>query len=270
MDLAENLAIDQIQVGTSAADKFDVLREIAALAKRSPALEQYSQEVIFEALDNREKIGSTGFGNRVAIPHCSFDELDRFVVGVLVAPSGVDFESLDGQRTYLFFYIIGPQPQRNKHVQILSTVSRVLESKEFVDQLLAAGDAAAVQQLLESHLSVISKEHTARQKSMFHVMIQREEIFDAVLELFASVNEGSISVVETNNASAYLHTVPLYSAFWNESSNRFGRIVIACVDRALCNDIVRRINMIAGDIEGESGIMIAIQDLTYVSGSLDF
>lgn len=105
---------------------------------------------------------------------------------------------------------------------------------------------------------------------MFYVMIQKEAIFDEILELFASVNEGSISVVETNNASAYLHAMPLYSAFWNESRNRFGRIVISCVDRALCNDIVRRINMIAGDIESESGVMIAIHDLSYVAGSLDF
>ena len=51
MDLAENLAVDQIQVGTSARDKFDVLHEIARFAKKSPVLEEYSKEVIFEALD---------------------------------------------------------------------------------------------------------------------------------------------------------------------------------------------------------------------------
>ncbi len=270
MDLAENLSVDQIQVGTSATDKFDVLHEIASLAKKHPALEQYSEEVIFEALDSRERIGSTGFGSRVAIPHCSFDELDRFVVGALIAPSGVDFEALDGRKTEVFFFIIGPQPQRNKHIQILSTISRILESKDFVNQLVAAQDAAAVQSLLAGHLSVISREHQAREKSMFYVMIQKESIFDEILELFASVNEGAISVVETNNASAYLHTLPLYSAFWNESRNRFGRIVIACVDRGICNDVVRRINRIAGNIEQESGVMIAIHDLSYVSGSIDF
>lgn len=270
MDLAENLAVDQIQVGTSAKDKFDVLHEIAGLAKKSPVLEEYSEEVIFEALDTRERIGSTGFGNRVAIPHCAFDEIDRFIVGALVAPEGVDFGALDGQKTHVFFFIIGPQPQRNKHIQILSAVSRVFENREFVDQLIKAADADAVQRLLEGHLTVLSRESSAREKSMFYVTIQKEELFDEILELFASVNEGSISVIETNNASAYLHTLPLYSAFWNESRNRFGRIIVASVDRALCNDIVRRIHMVAGDIESESGIMIAIQDLSYLSGSLDF
>lgn len=270
MDLADNLAIDQIQVGTSAADKFDLLREIASLAKRSPALEEYSEDVIFEALDSRERIGSTAFGNRVAIPHCTFDEIDRFIVGALIAPNGIEFGALDGQATKVFFFIIGPQPQRNKHIQILSTVSRILESREFVDQLVEAGDSEAIQKLLEGRLSVLSQEHSAREKSMFYVMIQKEPLFDEILELFASVNEGSISVIETNNASAYLHTLPLYSAFWNESQNRFGRIIVACVDRAICNDIVRRIHMIAGNIETENGIMIAIHDLSYVSGSLDF
>lgn len=270
MDLAENLAIEQIQVGTSAKDKFDVLREIASLAKKSPVLEEYSEEVIFEALDSRERIGSTGFGDRVAMPHCAFDEIDRFVVGALIAPQGIDFGALDGEKTHIFFFIIGPQPQRNKHVQILSSVSRVLESRSFVDQLIAAGNAEAVQSLLEGHLAVLAREHSTQQKSMFYVMIQKEERFDEILEIFASVSEGSISIIETNNASAYLHTLPLYSAFWNESRNRFGRIVVACVDRAICNDIVRRIHVIAGDIEADSGIMIAIHDLSFVSGSLDF
>ena len=50
----------------------------------------------------------------------------------------------------------------------------------------------------------------------------------------------------------------------------FRSIIVACVDRALCNDIVRRINMVAGNIETEAGIMIAIHDLSYISGSLDF
>lgn len=270
MEPADNLAIDLIQVGTSAKDRFDALREIASLAKKSPVLEEYSEEVIFEALDNRERTGSTGFGNRVAIPHCSFDEIDRFVVGVLVAPDGVDFGALDGQKTKLFFFIIGPEPQRNKHIRILSTVSRLLESRDFVDDLVSARTEAQVQRLLEGHLAVLSQEQGAREKSMMYVMIQKENLFDELLELFASVSGGHVSVIETNNAAAYLRTLPLYSAFWNEAQSRFGRIIIACVDRVMCNDIVRRINIIAGDIEEESGILIAVHDLSFVSGSLDF
>lgn len=270
MDLGDNLDIELIRVGSSAKDRFDVLHEIAALAKQSPALAEYSQEVIFEALDGRERIGSTGFGSRVAIPHCGFDELDRFVVGVLVAPDGVDFGALDGQKTRVFIFIIGPQPQRNKHIRILSTLSRVLESRDFVDELIAAKNPGAVKRLLEGHLALLSKEHAAREKSMMLVMIQRENIFDEILELFAAESGGCLSVIETNNAGAYLSTIPLYSAFWNESQTRFGRTIIACVDRAICNDIVRRINMIAGDVESESGLLIAVHDLSFVSGSLDF
>jgi len=270
MDLAESLKLERIQIGTNATDKFDVLHEIARLAKRSPVLEEYTEDVIYEALDGRERIGSTGFGRRIAIPHCSFDEVDSFVVGVLIAPNGVDFDSLDGEKTRVLFFIIGPQPQRNKHIQILSTVSKLLESDELVDRLIAADTPETVQKILGGPLSVLEVEQTAKQKSMFHVCVQREELFSEVLQLFASVNESSLAVIETRNASSYLHSLPLFTAFWSESGERPGRVIIAYVDKAVSNDIIRRIHMIAGDIEDEPGLMVAVQDLTYFAGSLDF
>lgn len=270
MDLADSLSLDQIQVGTRAKDKFDVLREIAKLARRSPVLEEYSEDVIFEALDTRERIGSTGFGSHVAIPHCTLEEIDDFVVGILIAPQGIDFEALDREVTRLFFFIIGPEPERNKHIRILSTVSRALESPDLVQKLCAAANPQEVHRLLSGRLTMIEPEHQSKSMSMFNVMVQRDEYFDSILELFASVDDGSIAVIETNNASSYLHSMPLYSAFWNETAARPGRIIIACVDRALCNDIVRRINMIAGSLETDPGVMITIHDLSYVSGSLDF
>ena len=270
MDLSDSMSLSQIQIGTDAQDKFDVLREIARLARRSPVLAEYSEEVIFEALDSRERIGSTGFGRHIAIPHCAFDEIDEFVVGVLTAPQGIEFDTLDGEKTKLFFFIIGPQPERNKHIRILSTVSRVLESNSLVESLIDADSPETVENLLSGRLAVIDPERQSKNMSMFNVIVQREEYFDPILELFASVDDSAVVVIETNNASSYLHTLPLYSAFWNESNARFGRIIVACVDRALCNDIVRRINMVAGNIETEAGIMIAIHDLSYISGSLDF
>lgn len=270
MDLADAVSLDQIQVGTKARDKFDVLREIARLARKSPILAEYSEEVIFEALDTRERIGSTGFGAQVAIPHCTLEEIDDFVVGVLIAPQGVDFESLDGGPTRLFFFIIGPEPERNKHIRILSAVSRALQSPELVQKLCAASGPQEVHRLLSGRLTILEPEHQSKTMSMFNVIVQREEYFDSILELFASVDDGSVVVIETSNASSYLHTMPLYSAFWNESVARPGRIIVACVDRALCNDIVRRINMIAGSLETDPGVMITIHDLSYVSGSLDF
>ena len=270
MDLAESLKPERIQIGTIAADKFDVLHEIARIAKSCPALEEYAEEVIYEALDGRERIGSTGFGRRIAIPHCSFDEVDSFVVGILIAPNGVDFDSLDGEKTKVFFFIIGPQPQRNKHIQILSTVSKLLESDDLVDRLIAADSPDTVQKILAGRLSVLDVEQSPKQKSMFHVCVQREELFSDVLQLFASINDGSLAVIETRNASSYLHSLPLFSAFWSESGERPGRIIIAYVDKAMANDIIRRIHMIAGDIDDEPGLMVAVQDLTYVAGSLDF
>jgi PTS system nitrogen regulatory IIA component len=60
-------------------------------------------------LQQRERIGTTGFGGGIAIPHCSLDDIEEFVVGLLIVSDGVDFESLDGKKTTTFFFIIGPK-----------------------------------------------------------------------------------------------------------------------------------------------------------------
>lgn len=270
MDLAESLSPERIQIGTKAADKFDLLHEIARLAKSSPALEEYSEEVIYEALDTRERIGSTAFGRRVAIPHCSFDEIDSFVLGLIVAPEGLDFASLDGEKTHLFFFIIGPQPQRNRHIRILSTVSKLLESEEIVTRLTRAPSAAAVREVLAGRLTVVDSEQTSSPKSMVHVCVQRDGVFPEILKLFASMSGGSFAVVETRTASSCLQGLPLFSGFQREAGEGSGRIIVAYVDRAIANDLIRRIHLIVGDLEEEAGVMVAVQDLTYLAGSLDF
>ena len=129
MSLLESLYPECIQIGSKAVDKDGVLWEIAGLAKNNPALAAYSEGELYDALEEREKIGSTGFGEGVAIPHCSLDRLSEFVVGVLIIPGGVEFKSLDGKKTAVFFFIIGPRRERNRHIQLLSSISKLLQQK---------------------------------------------------------------------------------------------------------------------------------------------
>ncbi|MFC1672505.1 PTS sugar transporter subunit IIA [Planctomycetota bacterium] len=99
MDLSNILLEECVKIGTKARDKRSILKEIAKLARKSPVLEKVSEEKILKALDEREDLGSTGFGEGIAIPHCALDEVDRFIAGILTAPQGVDFDSLDGEET---------------------------------------------------------------------------------------------------------------------------------------------------------------------------
>ena len=97
-----------VQLGSDARNKVEVLEEIARLAKKTDLLARFREEQIFTALQEREKIGSTGFGNGIAIPHCTLEGLKEFIIGFLVIPSGFDFQALDGQKTTVLFFIPPP------------------------------------------------------------------------------------------------------------------------------------------------------------------
>jgi len=111
--MIDSLKTECIQIGAESKDKSDLIKEICTIAKKSDILANISAEKIEAALVEREELSSTGLSKGIAIPHCSFDEIDDFVVGLIVDKKGVDFNALDGERTHLFFFIIGPKNARN-------------------------------------------------------------------------------------------------------------------------------------------------------------
>ena len=121
MSILEQIEVSAIDTDVEVKERHDVLRRVAQLAKTSKILKKVREEDILHALEARERLGSTGFGDGIAIPHCSFSEIDDFVVGFCRIREGVNFASLDGKPVYIVFFIIGPQNQRNRHIQILST-----------------------------------------------------------------------------------------------------------------------------------------------------
>lgn len=270
MDFSVLLNDELIQIGHESYDKEAVLECIAKLARRSPTLADYSEEDIFQALANREKLSSTGFGQRIAIPHCSFKELPEFVVGMLIVPHGADFEALDGQKTNLFVFIIAPESRRNDHIRLLSGVSRVLHNAKAVDEILGGSTPENVREIFCRHagMHVSAGEH--EEYSLIHVLLQDEKFFEEVLPVFAELDDSSVSIIEGANASSFLQRVPLYASFWHTESKSFHRIVIAIVKRHFSNEVIRQINTIAGNLGKESGFLVFVQDLDHVSGCLDF
>ncbi len=270
MDLIESFREECVKIGLESKEKNAVLKEIAQIAKKCDLLENYSSTQIFEALKNRESIGSTAFGDGIAIPHCAFKDINEFVVGLIVEPQGVDFDSTDGNPTKLFVFILGPEDKRNEHVTLLSAISRILNDTKTIDELLASTNKKALaESFLRHHSGHIP--HQDQEKCLFHVIIQEEGIFDDIIEIFSSaVLEGDLSIIEAQNASTYLDRIPMFAAFWSDQKSGFCRIILAVVDKDLTNDVVRRINTIVDDLEHRSGILVAVHELMLVRGKLDF
>jgi PTS system nitrogen regulatory IIA component len=248
--------------------KEGVLHFIAYLASRSPLLSHIKEEEIFHALYEREKIGSTGLEKSIAIPHCSLPNISDFVVGIVTLSDGIDFDSLDGEKTRLFVFIISPEEKRNEHIRLLSAISRIISDPKNVQEMLTMKDADALQEAFLRHVDVDLEVTPQKERSLFHIIVQEEERFNEILTLLTEIEDCSLTVVESRNAAEYLQRLPLFASFWSESRRGFSRIIIAVINNAFTNEVLRRLNLIINELEDKAGIMVTVQKLFYTDGSL--
>ncbi len=103
-----------------------------------------NQEELVRVLMEREKLGSTGIGSGIAIPHGKLKDLDSLVLGFGLSRRGVDFESIDGQPAHIFFTLITPENSTGLHLKLLARISRILKDDQFKERLLNATDGAEI------------------------------------------------------------------------------------------------------------------------------
>ena len=139
--VAPNAIIPALKVN----GKKQAMQEIAAKAAE---LTGQSERAIFEILLQREKLGSTGVGNGVAIPHGKLAKLDK-VFGLFARlERPVDFEALDGQPVDLIFLLLAPEGAGADHLKALARVARLLRDPEVARKLRESRDAEALYAVL--------------------------------------------------------------------------------------------------------------------------
>jgi fructose-specific phosphotransferase system IIA component len=99
----------------------------------------------------REKLGSTGIGNGVAIPHVKSAKVKGFIIAFGRQTRGVDFGALDGEKTYLFFILASPESEVGPHLKILADISRLVKDKFIVERLKNAGDKKEILKIIENY-----------------------------------------------------------------------------------------------------------------------
>jgi nitrogen PTS system EIIA component len=137
--ITDFLTVQTIIPALVGQQKNDVLQELAA-----KLVSQHSDldvNKVLEVFCEREKISTTAIGEGVAIPHGKLPGIDR-VVGVFArSPAGVDFASLDGEPTYLFFALIAPKDAAADHLKALARISRLLKDAGFRARLMKGGNS---------------------------------------------------------------------------------------------------------------------------------
>ena len=146
MRISEFLSPEAVIADLRAREKQEVLRELsAALARAHPHLKE---ERLVEVLREREKLGSTGIGEGVAIPHGKLGGLTQLVAAFGVARQGVDFEAIDGKPTHLFFALVAPENSAGVHLKALARISRLFKNPRFRAAILEAPTTAAIHALI--------------------------------------------------------------------------------------------------------------------------
>jgi PTS system nitrogen regulatory IIA component len=136
--LAEDMVVPELRGRT----KDDVIEELAAVvARHHPEIDHRR---LVAALQDRERLNSTALGEGVAIPHGKLPGVRRVVAAFGRSPAGVDFNSLDGKPTHLFFLLVAPEDSAGAHLKALARISRLLKDEGFRGRLMRSGDAASL------------------------------------------------------------------------------------------------------------------------------
>lgn len=142
MQVSELLDLDRISCNTHAASKKRVLEELSQLLAASQT--ELTPNQVFDSLLARERLGSTGLGRGVAIPHGRVTGSEQTVLAMLKLQEGIDYDAVDNQPVDLFFALLVPEHSTEEHLQLLAQLAEMLSDNELVSNLRGANDAATL------------------------------------------------------------------------------------------------------------------------------
>jgi len=137
-------------------DKKSAVKELVELLVKAGAIKPKEKDLLVKTIMEREALGSTGIGQNIGIPHGKSRNVKELVAAFGLSKQGVNFESLDGEPTHIFFLLIAPEESAGPHLKALARISRLLKDKYFRDMLKDAKDEKEL-------IKIISDEDNKRQ-----------------------------------------------------------------------------------------------------------
>ena len=138
MKIMDFLNPDAITANIKAATKKEVIKELVDLLVSTGEIK--NKEELVKVLLARETLGSTGIGQGIGIPHGKSAHVKKLIAAFGLSKQGVDFESLDGEPTHIFFLLVAPEESAGPHLKALARISRLMKDKYFRDMLIKAED----------------------------------------------------------------------------------------------------------------------------------
>ncbi|WP_373025421.1 PTS sugar transporter subunit IIA [Thioalkalivibrio sp.] len=148
MGIAELIAAERMALEPECSSQKRALETLAELLAAGDEGNGPGSGAIFEALSAREKLGSTGLGHGVAIPHGRLADLEAPRVAVLRLESGVDFDAMDHEPVDILIALLVPEAATSEHLDLLAQLARGLSQPDTIAALRRAGNAASLEQEL--------------------------------------------------------------------------------------------------------------------------
>lgn len=129
-----------------ADSKKRVIAELVELIAKSGKLKD--KKVFLSAVLKREKLGSTGIGNGIAMPHAKSAAVRDFTLAFARAPEGIDFGALDGEKTFVFFLLASPEKEVGLHLKMLAKISHLVKDKFIIENLIKAKSSKEILKII--------------------------------------------------------------------------------------------------------------------------
>jgi PTS system nitrogen regulatory IIA component len=147
MKILDVLKKETILVDLKSKDKTGVINELVTPVAKLAGIEH---KKLVHVLLEREQLGSTGIGSGIGIPHGKLKGMDSLILGFGLSRSGIDFESMDGKPTHIFFLLVTPENSTGLHLKLLAQISGLLKKEMFKESLLKAADRDEVLTLIQA------------------------------------------------------------------------------------------------------------------------
>jgi PTS system nitrogen regulatory IIA component len=146
ISLSQILSADRIQCNATCSSKKAALEKLAALIASGSS--ELTPSEVFDSLFSRERLGSTGLGNGIALPHGRLKNGKQTLAAFIRLQSGIDYDAIDHKPVDLLFALLVPEESTEEHLQILSTLAELFSDTAFLNRLRTEDSPDAVFGLL--------------------------------------------------------------------------------------------------------------------------
>lgn len=146
-NITDFMNVESIELNLKATNKTEVINELTKLLEKSGKITNFDK--CLEALKEREKLGSTGIGKGVGIPHAKTEYAEDLTIAFGVSKQGVNFNAVDDEKVNIFFAFASPLKNSQTYLKILARISRLIRNDDFREKLITAKNSQDIIDLID-------------------------------------------------------------------------------------------------------------------------